>query len=184
MNPPRWSNPAVKHSAKSRLNAGRDVRHFCDLGTRSWRGDERGGLSLLSPCTLQEVLRLRAELQLQSVRGGCGSRSLLTPHPRCGLPVATVTALQDWGFSSIPALLGRCPFPPGTFLPCATAKPGAGLAPHSPGTTASLGQAARLGGIPALQLLVEQPSLTSCPTWGCKQTNKHPSIKPQQLTPS
>lgn len=82
VNPPQRVSPAAKHSAKSRLNVGRDVRHFCRLRTR---GDERGGLSLLTP--LQGVLRLREELQAQSVRGGCGSWSLLQA------PFTTVMAL-------------------------------------------------------------------------------------------
>lgn len=38
VNPPRRLSPVAKHRAKSKLNAGRDVRHFCHL---TW-GPETG----------------------------------------------------------------------------------------------------------------------------------------------
>lgn len=101
--------------------------------------------------------------------GPCGPWSLLAARSCHRLPVATV-----------PAFLGRCLFPPGTFLPYATAKPGAGLAPRSPGTTASLSQA---WWELTLQLPAQWLSLASCPTLGL-QINKHPRTKPQQLIPS
>lgn len=88
--PPWRGSPAAKHAAESGLDVGRDARHS---GTRSWRETARGGLFLLSPCTLLGLLWLGAELQPQSVPGGCACQSLLTPHLCCGLLLTTVTVL-------------------------------------------------------------------------------------------
>jgi len=92
---------------------------------------------------------------------------------------------QIWGFSSIPTLLGICPFPPGIFLPCATAKPGTGLAHAHWGLQHPLArhQARREPGSPAAggEGLPRQLPHAGAAN---KQTNKHPSTKPQQLIPS
>lgn len=135
---------------------GRGVRHFCCL---TW-GPAHAHFRGCSGCE-------------QSCRHNW-SMWFLEPPDSPFLSQASCCQSQHfriWGCNSIPALLGRCLFPPGTFLPYATAKPGAGLGPCSLGTTASFSQAARLGGSLALQLPAEWLSLSSCLTLGL-QINK------------
>lgn len=181
-NPPWRVSPVAKHSAKSRLSAGRDVRHFCslDLGNRNWRGDERGGLSLLSPCTLHGVLRQRATATI----GPWWLWFLEPSHSPSLLRASCCGSHSNLRFrDSAPSLpfWGRCPFPPSTFLPVPLQS--LGLAwPHShrgpqhpsvrqPGSAGAWLSSCRQS----------SPPSPAAPRWGCKQTNKHPSTKPQQL---
>lgn len=55
VNPPQRVTPVAKHSAKSRLNVGRDVRHFCHL---TWGPEAGEGMrEEVCPCSAHAHFR-------------------------------------------------------------------------------------------------------------------------------
>lgn len=162
------------------------MRHFSCLTWRPECGERlRGVLSLLCPCTLQGVLWLQAELQPQSVHGGCGSQSFLTPIPAAGFLLPQSQHCGISGFSSNPTLLGRS-FPTRHFssLCHCNAQVWLGLtltrdrSIPRPGSQAQWEPSSPAVGRAALPHHLLHAGAAN------KQINKHRSIKPQQLTPS